>query len=105
MKHSESIIKALLGRGEREVTMQSASKFRKFTRTWMGMRDSTGALRPVNPAHIVTGSFWFVSTLNGSLRAGATSTTSRKVKQEVKDALMREGTALEMSERSQRLKP
>lgn len=88
MRQSEAIIKALTARGEAEVTMAGASKFRKFSRKYRGLRDEQGALVPVGT--VITESFWFVSR-NGSLRSGPTSAKSRLVKSEVKAAIVKEG--------------
>lgn len=89
MRATDALIKALLARGEREVTLGSASKFRKFTRTWLGQRSAGDSLRPV----VEQGTFWFVSVHNGSLRVGSTSAGSRSAKKEVREMLMKEGSA------------
>lgn len=89
MKQAELIIKSLLTRGEQEVTLGSASKFRKFTRRWNALRingelvQTHGAILPEKAT------YWFVSR-NGSLRVGRTSSDSRRAKPDVKDALIQE---------------
>lgn len=94
MKKSEAIVKALLARGEREVTRGSAQRFRKFTRRYMGARDGDGNLQEAKPVPLVHGHgrevFWFVSP-HGSLRSGPTSAESRRVKDSVRDILIKEG--------------
>lgn len=90
MNTVELIVKALLGRGEKEVTSKNASKFRKFTRTWQGRRMASGSLVRSDSSG-PDGTFWFVSAKNGSLRVGQTSAGSRTVKSEVKGILIAEG--------------
>lgn len=84
---NEAIVAALEARGERDITNGSASKFRKFTRRYAGLR-ICGHLKPA--AVMDKPTFWFVSR-NGSLRVGFTSSSSRKAKAEVKSALYEEG--------------
>jgi hypothetical protein len=90
MSTVDLIIRALLARGEKEQTAGSASRFRKFTRTWQATREAGALIR----AKGSVGVFWFVSSSNGSLRVGSTSMGSRAAKVEVRNLLIREGSML-----------
>lgn len=85
----EAIRKALLARGEREVTLQNVIKWHVFTRTWMGLRDAHSALVPNCGAK-----YWLLGCKQGNLRLGDSSGTSRRTNKTVHAALVAEGRAL-----------
>lgn len=87
MNRVDAIVKALIARGEIEVTLNSAQRFRKFTRRYAGRRNADGSLNQTVNAE----SFWYVSKRNGSLRVGVTSAVSKRVKLEITDLLIKEG--------------
>lgn len=80
MTRNEAIVKALLARGEREITPRhKVTRWRVFTRRYYGSRDAvTGILKPV-PSQVY--SYWFVSHNGLSMRVQHTfMVTEPKVK-------------------------
>jgi hypothetical protein len=73
MRQNERIIKALLARGERELSIPNVYKWRVFTRTVH--RNLNGELQPV----VIPGYHWYVSKTGHALRMGISSIQSISV--------------------------
>jgi len=86
MTHGEALRAALLARGERRVEDGRVTKYEVWTRKWLVRRNTDGTLLPVSQ-----GTFWFLSKRGFGIRYGVKSTESRGLRQDLREALVKEG--------------